>query len=168
TAGAGAMETVRGRRSELVETAPVRGITASEPAARLLRGRFDLAPLEAQVAACLVRHAERGRTPFVGRTRELELLAERFERAEAGGGQVVLIVGEPGVGKARLLHEFRRRLGSRCTWIEGQALPFARSTPFHAVMDMLRRVFRIDETDAESSVIQKIGRAVERLAPDVD
>ena len=154
--------------SALVGAAPSRGIAASEPAARLLAGRFDLTPLPAAPGARLVRHAERGRTPFVGRERELQFLAERFERAQAGEGQMVLIVGEPGVGKSRLLHELRRRLGSRATWIEGQALPFARSTPFHAVMDMLRRVFRIDDVDLEAAVVEKITRGVRRLASDLD
>ena len=52
-----------------------------------------------------------GRTRFVGRERELRLLRECFERAQAGQGQVAMIVGEPGIGKSRLLHELRRQLG---------------------------------------------------------
>ena len=51
--------------------------------------------------------AERGLTHLVGRQRELGLLHDCLARAKAGRGQVVGIVGEPGVGKSRLLYEFR-------------------------------------------------------------
>ena len=55
--------------------------------------------------------AERGLTPFMGRERELRLLHECFAQAQAGHGQVVFLVGEAGLGKSRLLLEFRQRLG---------------------------------------------------------
>jgi len=54
-----------------------------------------------------------GLTPFVGRERELATLEERLADAEGGQGRVIVLVGEPGVGKSRLLHEFRRRRGPR-------------------------------------------------------
>jgi class 3 adenylate cyclase len=69
--------------------------------------------LSARVARTRLEvEAERGLTPFVGRDRELRLLFECFEQAKAGHGQVVFIAGEPGIGKSRLLLEFRRRLGA--------------------------------------------------------
>ena len=58
---------------------------------------------------CRARATARAR--FVGRDRELRLLADRFEQARAGAGQVCMIVGEPGIGKSRLLQELRQRLG---------------------------------------------------------
>ena len=54
--------------------------------------------------------AARGLTPFVGREDEMRLLASRWERAREGHGQVVLVVGEPGIGKSRLVEEFRARI----------------------------------------------------------
>ena len=57
------------------------------------------------------RGGARALTPFVGREEELGLLARRWERARAGEGQLVLIVGEPGLGKSRLIEEFHARLG---------------------------------------------------------
>src|SRR5207253_596240 len=56
--------------------------------------------------------AQRGLTPLIGRQRELEALDAAFARAGAGQGQVVFVVGEPGIGKSRLLYEFRGRTGA--------------------------------------------------------
>jgi tetratricopeptide (TPR) repeat protein len=111
--------------------------------------------------------AERGLTPFVGRDRELQLLLECFEKARAGGGQVVFIVGEPGIGKSRLLLELRRRLGEEATWLEGRSMSFGRSMAFHPLIDMLRRNFRIEERDAEGTIVTKIERGVLRLGEDL-
>ena len=72
----------------------------------VLTARADRTRLEVE--------AERGLTPFVGRERELRLLHECFAQAQAGQGQVVFLVGEPGIGKSRLLLEFRRQLGTDC------------------------------------------------------
>src|SRR6516164_9030300 len=57
------------------------------------------------------RGGARTLTPFIGREEELGLLVRRWDRARAGDGQLVLIVGEPGIGKSRLLEELRTRLG---------------------------------------------------------
>jgi tetratricopeptide (TPR) repeat protein len=111
--------------------------------------------------------AERGLTPFVGRDRELQLLLECFEKSRAGYGQVVFIVGEPGIGKSRLLLEFRRRLGDEATWLEGRAMSFGRSMAFHPLIDMLRRNFRIEEGDAEGTIVTKIEHGVLRLGEDL-
>ena len=111
--------------------------------------------------------AERGLTPFVGRERELQLLFECFEQAKAGHGQVVFIAGEPGIGKSRLLLEFRRRLGDEATWIEGRSMSFGRSMAFHPLIDLLRRNFRIEESDTEEMIVAKVERSVLRLGEDL-
>jgi class 3 adenylate cyclase/tetratricopeptide (TPR) repeat protein len=122
--------------------------------ARMARTRLDV-------------EAERGLTPFVGRDRELRLLFECFEQAKAGHGQVVFIAGEPGIGKSRLLLEFRRRLGEEATWSEGRAMTFGRSMAFHPLIDLLRRNFRIEEGDAEGTIVTKVERGVLRLGEDL-
>ncbi|HVQ77057.1 MAG TPA: AAA family ATPase, partial [Candidatus Binatia bacterium] len=169
---AGAREVARRALEAVLEVAPSGDVVASAAACRFLARRFDLAPLGAAGPAAgagrVVRPAEPGRTRFVGRERELRLLGESFELAQAGQGQVVVIVGEAGIGKSRLLHEFRRQLGRRATWIEGQALSFGRAMAFHPVIDMLRRAFRIEDADQEAVVLEKIERSVRRLGPDVD
>ena len=111
-----------------------------------------------------MRHAEPGRTRFVGRERELRLLRECFELAQAGQGQVVLIVGEPGIGKSRLLHEFRRRLGRSATWVEGQALSFGRRDAVPSGHRHGRAgSCRIEEADPEAVMVDKLEQALRRL-----
>jgi class 3 adenylate cyclase len=78
--------------------------------------------------------AERGLTPFVGRERELGLLRDAFERVRTGQGRIVFIVGEPGIGKSRLLLEFHRQLGGDATWVEGHCISFGRSIAFHPLI----------------------------------
>jgi class 3 adenylate cyclase/tetratricopeptide (TPR) repeat protein len=81
-------------------------------------------------------------TPFVGRERERQTLAEAWERAQDGEGQVVLIVGEPGIGKSRLVQEFKADLGQTPhTWIESGGAAYYETTPFHVVIDLLRQGF---------------------------
>jgi class 3 adenylate cyclase/tetratricopeptide (TPR) repeat protein len=111
--------------------------------------------------------AERGLTHFVGRDRELRLLMECFEKARAGHGQVVFLVGEPGIGKSRLLYEFRRRLGEEATWLEGHCLSFGRSIAFYPLIDLLKRNFRIEESDTEGTIGKKIERSVLLLGEDL-
>jgi hypothetical protein len=65
------------------------------------------------------RKGARVLTPFVGREDDLKVLARRWERVRAGEGQFALIVGEPGIGKSRLVEEFRARVGGiPHSWIE--------------------------------------------------
>jgi DNA-binding NtrC family response regulator/tetratricopeptide (TPR) repeat protein len=157
----------------LVERADAGQVVVSATTANLLGRRYDLAPLGARVdgpgAYRLESSAESepGRAGFVGREREVRLLGERLEQARGGEGQVVMVVGEPGIGKSRLLREFRQRLGPEIVWVEGRALPHGRTIPFHPLVDMVRRVCRIDDGDAEATVVAKIERRVRGLGEDL-
>jgi class 3 adenylate cyclase/tetratricopeptide (TPR) repeat protein/ribosomal protein L40E len=111
--------------------------------------------------------AERGLTRFVGREHKLQLLSECFEKAKAGHGQVVFVVGEPGIGKSRLLLEFRRKIGDEANWLEGRTMSFGRSIAFHPLIDLLKRNFRIEEGDSEATIIKKIEGNVLRLGEDL-
>jgi class 3 adenylate cyclase/tetratricopeptide (TPR) repeat protein len=102
---------------------------------------------------------ERGLTPLVGRARELDIFHERFREALTGRGQVVFVAGEAGIGKSRLLLEFRRGLaeaGQDATWLEGQCVSFGQAIPFLPIVDQLRRNFGIEELDGEPEIIAKI------------
>ncbi len=95
--------------------------------------------------------AERGLTPFVGRERELELLLDGFERAKAGKGQAFSIISEAGVGKSRLLYEFRKAIANEdVTFLEGRCLSYSRGVSYHPYIDILKSNFDIQEGDQES------------------
>jgi TolB-like protein/class 3 adenylate cyclase/tetratricopeptide (TPR) repeat protein len=91
------------------------------------------------------RAGARALTPFVGREEELSLLVRRWERARAGEGQLVLIVGEPGIGKSRLVEEFGTKLaGTSHTRVEWSALQLLQNTPLHPIAEWGRIRFGAD------------------------
>lgn len=87
----------------------------------------------------LAQRGERTLSPFMGRARELATLEALLAQVEDGQGQVVGLVGEAGVGKSRLLFEFRQRLsGRRVTYLEGRCLSYGRAIPYVPLLDLLR------------------------------
>ena len=148
-------------------------VLATAGAAALLGRRFALVAAGTAAGAGPL-HRVAGRvepegalTRFVGREGELRLLDDRLAQARSGQGQVVLLVGEPGIGKSRLLREFRRRQAGAAVWLEGQAVPFGRAVPLHPVIDVLRRAFGIDESDPEPAVAVELERGVLELGEDL-
>src|ERR1043166_2653640 len=110
--------------------------------------------------------SERGLTALVGRDRDLATLMDVHARVTAGQGQVVFIAGEAGIGKSRLLLEFRKRLaagGEPPTWLEGRCISFGQSSPLLPVVDQLRENFGIDEFDGEPEIIAKVEHGMRRL-----
>jgi class 3 adenylate cyclase/tetratricopeptide (TPR) repeat protein len=96
---------------------------------------------------------DRGLTPFVGRQHELDLLLGAFERAAAGHGSTVLLVGEPGAGKSRLLYEFAHRVEqSGALAVEGSGVSFGASIPYGPVLDLLQRYLGVREGMAEDEL----------------
>jgi len=99
----------------------------------------------------------RGLTRFVGRTAEIEQLHEALEHARAGRGQVVAVVGEPGVGKSRLYHEFMQSLRLQ-GWLllEGSSVSYGKATAFLPLIDLLRTYFQIEERDDARKIREKV------------
>ena len=88
------------------------------------------------------RSGRRHFTPLIGRDEEMAMLLRRWDRARQGDGQFVLIVGEPGLGKSRLLEEFRARLRETThTWAEWTCLQLLQSTPLHPIAEWGRTRF---------------------------
>jgi len=108
--------------------------------------------------------AERGLTSFVGRERELELMLDGFERAKTGRGQAFSIVSEAGVGKSRLLYEFRKSVSNEnMTFFEGKCLSYSRGVSYHPVIDILKSNFYIQEDDRDSEIREKVIRGLKIL-----
>ena len=108
--------------------------------------------------------AEIGLSPLTGRAEELNRLYQLWDLSKKGHGQVVFIVGEAGIGKSRLTFELHRSLSKeKITWLEGHATACAKNMPFSALIDLLKRNFRIEEGDSEETVIRKIDEGMRFL-----
>ena len=111
--------------------------------------------------------AEKGLTPFVGRGRELELLMDGFERAKTGRGQAFSIIAEAGVGKSRLLYEFRKAVSNEdVTFQEGKCLSYSRGVVYHPIIDIVKSNFDIMEGDGDSEIREKLKRGLNVLDAD--
>ena len=96
------------------------------------------------------RAGQRHLTPLVGRDEEIAMLMRRWERARQGDGQLVLIVGEPGFGKSRLIEEFHARLrDTPHTWSEWNCSQLLQNTPLHPIADWGRQRFGGADVPAE-------------------
>ena len=105
--------------------------------------------------------AARGLTPFVGRHTERQALRESLARAGTGRGQLMAVIGEPGVGKSRLLAEF---LASPLTqgWLilETHAVSYGQATPYLPIRDLLQAFFRVDDRDDERTIREKVDKVL--------
>ena len=101
--------------------------------------------------------AARGLTRFVGRDAELGELRGALERARGGQGQVVAPVGEPGIGKSRLVWEFVRSHHTEgCLVLETGSVSYGMATPYLPVIDLLKAYFRLEEGDGHLEVREKV------------
>ena len=138
---------------------------------RAIENTFDLEDLglhdlkgkgEPVAVARVVSVAARNVTParrsgrFVGRETELSILRDEMERARRGTPALVAISAEAGAGKTRLVEEFRTRVASDATWLEGRAYPFAQNIPYYAITDLISNRVGIDEADSAETVRTKL------------
>ncbi len=101
--------------------------------------------------------AARGLTPFVGRQAELAALQQALEQAGAGHGQVVAVIGEPGVGKTRLFHEFTHASRTQ-GWLllESSSTSYGKATPYLPVIDLLKAYFQLEDRDDGRRMREKL------------
>ncbi|HEY2387079.1 MAG TPA: adenylate/guanylate cyclase domain-containing protein [Candidatus Binatia bacterium] len=125
-----------------------------------LKGLSDPIPVHRVVEA----HEPRSRlevaarlTPLVGREQELALLLDRWDRVRGGQGQAMLVCGEPGVGKSRLVQALRERLSSEPhVWLECRASPYHETSAFHPVVRLLRHVLGLTPEGEPGAQIAKL------------
>ncbi len=96
------------------------------------------------------------RTPLVGRDLELARLEGAVADVRAGRGQVLLLVGDAGLGKTRMLAELRHLSGDEATWLEGRCVSYGAGSPYGPFVELLRTWLGAEESDAELAVRMKL------------
>jgi class 3 adenylate cyclase/tetratricopeptide (TPR) repeat protein len=151
----------------------VSGYVRTEPL-----GPMDLRGKEIPVVAHRVVGHGRRRSPlretggaglstFVGRERQLSALNNLVHEMREGRGQVVGVVGDPGMGKSRLASEFRRGLvGERLTILEGRCLSYGAAVPWVPVADIVRANCRISDIDSPEEVARKVRHGLAQVGMD--
>ncbi len=152
---------------------------------RLVRALFDFRPrgqielkgketavdtyevLGAKAVPGRTRGLEGIESPLVGRDREIAILRERFADLGVGRGSVVMILGEAGLGKSRLVAELRNLHdnweGTRAAWLESRAISYGMSIPYYPWRSLGRQMIGATEMDAAPAVREKLASFVQRL-----
>jgi len=132
----------------------LKGFAAPLPAWRVVSAR----PLEARFEARL-KSGGRKLTPFVGRAHELGLLLDRWEQAKDGDGQVVLLSGEPGIGKSRLLQALSERLGAEPrARLRYQCAPYQRDNALYPIVQHYLHALRVAPGDDDAPKLDRLER----------
>jgi class 3 adenylate cyclase/tetratricopeptide (TPR) repeat protein len=108
-------------------------------------------------------------SPFVARQSELNLLTDRWRQACEGDGQVVLLSGEAGIGKSRILHELREVVANSAhISIRYQCSPFNANTPFHPVIEQLKSSADFTRDDTDEDRLDKLERLIEENSGEIE
>src|SRR5215813_1601919 len=108
--------------------------------------------------------AVRGLTPLVGRRAEIEVFSKLAEQAASGKGQIVAMVGEPGMGKSRLVHEFtRHQLRPGWLVLEAASVSYGKATPYFPLIEMLRHYFQITDGEGSEDIQQHVVMHISEL-----
>lgn len=105
------------------------------------------------------------RSLLIGRKVELDVLKEAVENLRKGKGRIFSICGDAGTGKSRLIEEFKSTLNlNEIQWLEGHAYAYSQNIPYFPLIDLLNRVFQIEEGDPQGKVKEKIESGIGQLA----
>ncbi|MDA2921309.1 AAA family ATPase, partial [Desulfobacterota bacterium AH_259_B03_O07] len=105
----------------------------------------------------------KGLTPLVGRVQEVDLLLERWDRVKEGEGQIVLLSGEAGIGKSRLVQVLKEHVeGESHTRIESRCLPFYQNSALYPVIYHLQRLLEFRSEDSPQEKLIKLEKTLKR------
>jgi transcriptional regulator with AAA-type ATPase domain/tetratricopeptide (TPR) repeat protein len=160
----------------LTERGEPGSVLVSEAAAPFLERRFELLDFVGGLLGRVFALAGRARTglgvgghivTFVGRHRELELLGSRLESAARGHGQIVGISGEAGIGKSRLLYEFRQSIaGKPVGYLEGRCVSYGAAEPYLPVLDLVKTACGVTDADPPDVVRARVQVALREVGLD--
>ena len=143
---------------EDVGVLPLKGLTTKVRGYRVTGERGVRARIEVA--------REQGFTRLVGRQRELALLRQCFSLAQGGRGQAVSIIGDAGLGKSRLLYEFRQALASHdYTWLDGRCHPYGTALAYGPIVEWLKQYCHIDTSDGAEAMRHKVHHSLAQLSP---
>jgi AAA ATPase domain len=126
----------------------------AEPSDRI--GAYTVVGLRAHLSP-LEMYAQRPLSRFVSRERELATLSDLLVQVEEGRGQVIGMVGEPGVGKSRLCYEFiRTHLPHEWLCLDASAASYGQGTPYLPVIDLLKAYFQLEAGDDLQTIRDKV------------
>ena len=150
---------------------PIEGL-GTRPLSRFVgreREMSTLHDLVEQIAGASEMDARPTLNQFIGRDELLAALRAPLAKVEAGHGQVVGVVGEPGIGKSRLVYEFRRSLAAKpLTYLEGRCLSYARNVPYVPVLDLVRANCGIQDSDEPELVAEKVRFGLQEVGLESD
>jgi class 3 adenylate cyclase/tetratricopeptide (TPR) repeat protein len=107
---------------------------------------------------------ERGLTPHIGRQMELDLLLESLDRIREGSGRLISIVAEAGMGKSRLLYEFKKYISEfHCIFLLARCLSYHKSSAFYCISEILKMLFDIHADDPDEEIARKTRAALEDI-----
>lgn len=164
---------------ELIACAGAGRLVASRHAAPFLERRFGLEPIAPAGGSGELSYEVQGPersglepggralTPFIGRERELAILHDCLARARQARGQIVALMGEQGVGKSRLLHEFKRTTGS-VAWLESRCVSYGTAIPYAPVLALLHAALAVEDGGTPAEIRESLRRRVRDLHPALD
>jgi class 3 adenylate cyclase/tetratricopeptide (TPR) repeat protein len=138
-----------------------------EPRSLTVEGKTE--PLRGWPVIGLATKRTRPRAPFVGRASELETLTAAVERVIKGTSpEVVVVLGEPGIGKSRLVDEFAARTTGRAAVYRGSCVPYGQSSAWSPVVEVVRSEAQILDLDAPDVALRKLRKRLETRHDDAE
>jgi class 3 adenylate cyclase/tetratricopeptide (TPR) repeat protein len=130
------------------------------------RARMEVYQLKAEIAKRQLRLERKIYSDLVDREKELNKLEAHVSKAINGEGSIVNVIGEPGIGKSRLIEELMKRsVIKKVALFEGRALAIGKNLSFHPIIDILKSWAGISKEDTEAEYSKKLERAIRGLYP---